>query len=158
MNKNKSFAKSLKCAVSGLLKPFAAERNMRIHFSIANLIILFAHFYGLNRDEWAVLFLTIGLVITAELVNTAVENAVDTATSEISQTAKTAKDTAAGAVLFAAVISVAIGCFLFLDIQRIQSALTCVFSSPAVYLPCIALGTADILFIILGGKIKFRTK
>lgn len=158
MKKNRSFAKSLKCAVSGLLKPFVTERNMRIHFSIANLIILFAYFYGLNRSEWAILFLAIGLVITAELINTAVENAVDTATSERLQTAKTAKDTAAGAVLFAAVISVITGCFLFLNIQKIQSALSCVFSSPTVYLPCIALGTADILFIILGGKIKSGTE
>ena len=154
MNKNKSFLKSLQCASLGLAKPFVTERNMRIHFSVANLIIVFAHFYGLAKTEWAILFLAIGLVITAELVNTAVESAVDTATSEISQTAKTAKDTAAGAVLFAAIISVAVGCFLFLDIRGIQSALGRVFSSPAVYLPCMALGTADILFIILGGKIK----
>ena len=149
MNKNKSFLKSLQCASLGLVKPFVTERNMRIHFSVANLIIVFAHFYGLAKTEWAILFLAIGLVITAEL-----ENAVDTATSEISQTAKTAKDAAAGAVLFAAIISVAVGCFLFFDIRGIQSALGRVFSSPAVYLPCMALGTADILFIILGGKIK----
>ena len=154
MNKNKSFLKSLQCASLGLVKPFVTERNMRIHFSVANLIIVFAHFYGLAKTEWAILFLAIGLVITAELVNTAVENAVDTATSEISQTAKTAKDAAAGAVLFAAIISVAVGCFLFFDIRGIQSALGRFFSSPAVYLPCMALGTADILFIILGGKIK----
>lgn len=156
MNKNKSFGTSLKCAAKGLIKPFITERNMRIHFSFANLIIVFAKFYGIGKSEWAVLLLTIGLVITAELVNTAVENAVDTATAEISETARIAKDTAAGAVLFAAFISVIVGCFLFLDIQKIHSALEAVFSTPSTYLPCIALGTADLLFIILGGKIKLK--
>ena len=59
---------------------------------IAVLISIFAYFYGINRTEWAVLILTIGAVISAELINTALEQAVNTATEKILPSAKLAKD------------------------------------------------------------------
>lgn len=152
MNKNKSFLKSLKCAAIGLLKPFVTEINMRIHFSVANLIVIFAYFFGITRIEWAVLILTIALVMAAELVNTAIEKAVDTASKEFSNTAKFAKDTAAGAVLFCAIISVFVGFILFFDIERIATTLQYIFMNARVIVPCFAVGIADICFVIFGGR------
>lgn len=154
MNKNKSFLKSLSCAAVGLLKPFAAERNMRIHFSFANLIMIFAYFFGLSRTEWAVLVLTVSAVITAELINTAVENAVDTAVKDFSPTAKAAKDIAAGAVLFTAIVSVAVGFILFFDIDKISTTLYNIFTRPHILIPCLLIGIFDVCFIIWGNKIN----
>ena len=154
MNKNKSFLKSLSCAAVGLLKPFVAERNMRIHFSFANLIMIFAYFFGLSRTEWAVLVLTVSAVITAELINTAVENAVDTAVRDFSPTAKAAKDIAAGAVLFTAIVSVAVGFILFFDIDKIRTTLYHIFTRPHILIPCLLIGIFDVCFIIWGNKIN----
>ncbi|MDY3928937.1 MAG: diacylglycerol kinase family protein [Clostridia bacterium] len=157
MFKNKSFIKSLKTAFFGILKPFRTEINLRFHFMIGNLIILFAHFYGISKIEWAVLILTIALVFCAELVNTALENAVDTATNEYKKTAEAAKDAAAGAVLFAAVCAVVVGFFLFFDLDRLSEVLTYIFTTPKVLIPSLILGIADILFVVFGGKQNYRT-
>ena len=150
MNKNKSFLKSFKYAVCGLIMPFGKERNLRVHFAFANLIIIFAYFFRITSCEWAVLFLAIGLVMACELINTAVENAVDTATTEISHTAKMAKDAAAGAVLFAAITAVIIGFCLFFDTEKIVNTLTYIFITPKVLIPCLLVGIFDVLFIIFG--------
>jgi len=152
MSKNKSFLKSFEYAFCGIVTPFGEERNLRVHFSIANLIIIFAYFFGITRIEWAILFLTIGFVIACELINTAVENAVDTASTKISKTAKLAKDTAAGAVLFAAITAVITGFCLFFDTEKIVNTLTYIFTTPKVLIPCLLVGIFDVLFIISGGK------
>ena len=78
-------------------------------------IIVFAYFYKLTATQWAILLLTICVVFCAEMTNTAIENAVNTATTDYSPYAKISKNAAAGAVLFAAIFSVIVGCFLFLN-------------------------------------------
>ena len=152
MHKNKSMTESLKNAFFGMVRPFRTEINLRIHFMIGNLIILFACFYGITKVEWAVLILTIALVFCAELFNTAIENSVDTATKEYRKTAKIAKDTAAGAVLFSVICAVAVGFFLFFEPVRICQVLIHIFTTPIILIPSIILGTADILFVIFGGR------
>ena len=92
------------------------------------------------------------------LVNTAVENAVDTATKDFSPTAKAAKDVAAGAVLFCAIISVIMGFFLFFDADRISKTLYCIFSKPHILIPCLIIGIFDICFIIWGDKLLIKKK
>lgn len=154
MNKNKSFLMSLKFALEGLMMPFLEERNLRIHFSFANLIIIFAYHFGITKTQWAILILTIAMVIFSELVNTAIENAVDTATREINKSAKIAKDTAAGAVLLCALTSIVMGFILFFDIERIQSTLTLIFTTPKILIPSLMVGIFDVLFIIFAKKEK----
>lgn len=150
--KNNGLKNSFKCAITGILKTVKNERNMRIHLSVANLIIIFAYFYGLTRDEWAILFSVIAGVIGAELINTAIENAVDTSTDKICETARLAKDSAAGAVLFFAIVSIIVGFMLFFDIGKICDALSYIFSNLKVLTVCFMIGIFDIIFIIFGGK------
>jgi diacylglycerol kinase len=64
--------------------------------------------------EWALAVFAIGLVLTAELFNTAVESLVDMISPDYSQKAGFTKDVAAGAVLIAAVVSAIIGCIIFI--------------------------------------------
>ncbi len=139
-------------AISGIIKAIKTERNLRFHLVIANLIVIFAGFYGISRLEWAMLLLMISLVISAELINTAIENTVDTATDKISKTAKLAKDAGAGAVLVLAVMSVVLGFILFGDFEKIANTLTVIFTSARILIPCLALGIFDICFLIFGGK------
>ena len=88
---------------------------MRFHIGAAVLVILLMRFYGLSAAETAAVYICIGLVISLELVNTAVEAAVDMACKDKNPLAKKAKDCAAGAVLIAAVASVAVGIRIFWD-------------------------------------------
>ena len=86
---------------------------MRVHFCCLGYMLFFLlryDFFVVTRTQAAVLAVAAALVIVAEYINTAVERAVDTASKgEITETARIAKDTAAGAVLAAAIFAVVTG-------------------------------------------------
>lgn len=153
--KNKSFLKSLNHALDGIFNSCREERNLRFHIVIANLICVFAYLYGIDSSKWAILFLAIALVISAELFNTAVEKAVDTATKEHNPNAKLSKDAAAGAVLFSAVMSVIIGVCIFDDTAQITYTLKRIFTEAKILIPCLILGISDGLFLL---KFKIKQK
>ena len=101
-------------AFRGFWTAFQTERNLRIHMGVALAVALAALATGVDASGWALLVLAIGLVITAELINTALERLVDIATNnEFHRIARDAKDTAAAAVLCAAIMAVLIGGFVF---------------------------------------------
>ena len=77
---------------------------MRIHMVTALYVVGFSGFFGLGATEYAILFLTFGLVLCAEVVNTSIERLCDRDTEGFSQWAKVVKDTAAGAVLVCALL------------------------------------------------------
>lgn len=88
------------------------ERNMRIHIVIAVYMYFFLFafdFFKITGTQLAVLFISCGLVIGGELINTAVENTVDLFSDEHTERGKIAKDCAAGAVLVFAIFSVLCG-------------------------------------------------
>jgi diacylglycerol kinase len=99
-------------AIWGLGEALARERNLRIHVGIALAVVVVGAILRIAAWEWAVLTLTIGFVITVELINTALEAAVDLATQETHPLAKLSKDVAGGAVLVASLAAVAIGVFV----------------------------------------------
>lgn len=109
----KAFVKSFVYAFKGLGYCLVNERNMRVHFCCLGYMLFFLlryDFFTVSKTQWAILALAAALVIVAEYINTAVERAVDTAAKgEKSESAKIAKDTAAGAVLIAAFFAVAVG-------------------------------------------------
>lgn len=101
-------------AFEGIRTGICRERNMKIHCLAIIFVTLAGTLFGITPTEWCICLLLFGLVAGLELVNTAIEAVVDLATEEKKPLAKLAKDTAAGAVLFAAVIAVIIGCIIFL--------------------------------------------
>lgn len=109
----KNLMKSFGYAFHGIYKTLKYERNMRIHFVCMIYMysfLLFSDFFAVTRTQLAILFLTNALVIAAELLNTAVERAVDLACGGMrDDKAKLAKDAAAGAVLVCAIFAVAVG-------------------------------------------------
>ncbi len=101
-------------AFAGLGYLLRTQRNARIHTLVGACVIALGFFLPLARWEWLALLLTCAMVVAAEGVNTAVEATVDLATSSYHPLARVAKDVAAGTVLFCAIMSVVIGCVVFL--------------------------------------------
>ncbi len=108
----KKLFRSFVYAFRGVARTIKTERNMRIHITCVIYmfsILGFTDWFSLDRSDWAILVLASGAVLTCEVINTAVENAVNLATSEFSKFAEASKDAAAGAVLVSAVFAVITG-------------------------------------------------
>lgn len=108
-----SLAKSFGYAFSGIGTCIRDERNIKIHLTITSLVVICGIFFHISASEWCVCLTLFGLVLALELVNTAVEAVVDLVTEERKPLAKRAKDTAAGAVLTAAIAAAAAGLIIF---------------------------------------------
>lgn len=145
MKRNKprqNIIKAFNAAIEGVIYTFKYERNMKIHYVIAVVVLLISLFLNLSRVEMMILLLSISLVIVSEMFNTAVENAVDLTTNEIHPLAKIAKDVAAGGVLIASLNAVAVGYLIFYDkfMHLSQSVIVSIRKSdPHVTLICIVL-------------------
>jgi diacylglycerol kinase (ATP) len=108
-----SLLHSFNLAFEGVIHVLRTQRNMRIHFMIAAGVLIAALAVGVERLELIALLLSIAFVLIAEMINTAVEAAIDVATTAFDPLAKLAKDIAAGAVLIATVNAVAVGYLIF---------------------------------------------
>jgi diacylglycerol kinase (ATP) len=108
-----SILESFNYAFEGVIHVLRTQRNMRIHFLVAAAVLIAAVGFGVQRLELIVLLLSICFVLVAEMINTAVEAAVDVASTSFDPMAKLAKDIAAGAVLISAVNAVAVGYLVF---------------------------------------------
>ena len=86
---------------------------MQIHCVATVVVVLAGIWLGLSRTEWCICLILFGLILGLELVNTAVEAVVDLASEDYHPLAKKAKDTAAGAVLIAAIAAAVIGVIIF---------------------------------------------
>ena len=101
-------------AFNGLKYIIRSQHNFRIHLAIGFIVIISGLCANINSTEWCILILTIGLVISMEAINTAIEKLVDFISPDYQKQAGVIKDVAAGAVLIAAITSVIIGIILFL--------------------------------------------
>lgn len=151
MRKNRNFIDSFKCAAKGVARAVRNERNMRFHITAATVVVFFAYCFGIERTEWIMLTMAIAAVIISEMINTAIENAVDTATTDISQSAAAAKDTAAGAVLVSAVSAAAVGFMLFFDIPKLIRTIYAILHTPHLTVSGILIIAAGTIFVIFGG-------
>jgi diacylglycerol kinase (ATP) len=108
-----SIHESFNFAFEGIIHVLRTQRNMRIHFAIASVVLIAAVWTGVDRVELIALLLAISFVLIAEMINSALEAGIDVATTSFDPLAKLAKDIAAGAVLIATVNAVAIGYLVF---------------------------------------------
>jgi diacylglycerol kinase len=100
-------------AGAGIVTLLQTQPNARVHLLFGMGVVLLAYGLGISAIEWAVLALTMGLVLATEAMNAALESAVDLASPSIQPLARQAKDVAAGAVLLSAVTAVLVGLALF---------------------------------------------
>lgn len=111
--KARNLKESFVYALSGLKETVVKERNMKIHLLAAALAVLLGGSLKISRLEWGFIIITISMVLTAEMINTAIERAVDLATDSYHPLARAAKNVAAGAVFLSALMAVAIGFIVF---------------------------------------------
>jgi diacylglycerol kinase (ATP) len=104
---------SFNYAFEGIIHVLRTQRNLRIHFAIAFLVLVLALVVNVTKLELIVLLISIAFVLITEMLNTAIEAAIDIATTSFDPMAKLAKDIAAGAVLIAAVNALAVGYLVF---------------------------------------------
>ena len=113
---------SFNYAFEGIVHVLRTQRNLRIHFLIAIVVIAAAAALGVGRLELIALLLAIAFVLVAEMVNSAIEGAIDVSTTSFDPNAKLAKDVAAGAVLIASVTALAVGYLIFSHAAAHRSA------------------------------------
>lgn len=112
--KTQGFSRTFKNARKGLRIVLKSERNIRIHFMVATIIILFALTLGLSALKICMLLFAIALVIVTEMLNSAIEFALDAVFhNKFSTLVGMAKDISAGAVMFATFVAIAIGIIIF---------------------------------------------
>ncbi|MCZ0704029.1 undecaprenol kinase/diacylglycerol kinase (ATP) [Natronobacillus azotifigens] len=101
-------------AANGVRHALETEINMRVHIIIMLMVVLFGFILGVSKLEWVSLLITIGMVLTAEMFNTAVEHIMDYLAPERNEAVGRIKDLTAGAVLVTSVIALLVGIIIFL--------------------------------------------
>ncbi len=107
--------RSFRYAYEGIKYALDTQRNMKFHFFAAFAALLAALFFRLPKTEIVFILLAVTLMIVTELINTAIEKAVDLAMPDRHPLAKIAKDVAAASVLVSAVFAVVVGMIVFYD-------------------------------------------
>jgi diacylglycerol kinase (ATP) len=113
---------SFNYAFEGIIHVLRTQRNLRIHFSVAIVVIAAAAALGVDRLSLIALLIVIAFVLVAEMVNSAIEGAIDVSTTSFDPNAKLAKDIAAGAVLIASITALAVGYLVFAHAAAHRSA------------------------------------
>jgi undecaprenol kinase len=107
-------ALSFKYAFEGIITALKDQPNLKFQVCIGILVLALGYYFQISKNEWLIITLIIGFVLTFELTNTAIEEIVDSFTDQVHPAAKKAKDVAAAAVLVASITAVVIGLTIFL--------------------------------------------
>lgn len=105
---------SFKYAFDGLKTLIKEEHNARIHLIAAVIVIISGIYLEINRTEWIGILFIIGLVISMEAINSAIENLSDIISPEKNPIIKKVKDLSALAVLICAIVAIVTGMVIFL--------------------------------------------
>ncbi len=105
---------SFKYAGEGIKAALKEEPNLKFHFLAGILVAVISFILNLSKTEWGIILILIGLVISVELTNSAIEAVVDSFVDQEHPRAKLAKDISAGAVLVVALTSAIVGAVIFL--------------------------------------------
>jgi len=109
---SKAFFQSVNAALEGVVHTLKSERNMRLHFLVAFLVLIAGIYFNFSAVEFMLLCFTVTFVLVAEMFNTAIEYTIDRINDEYHPLAKIAKDIAAGAVFVSSVNAAVIGYIL----------------------------------------------
>lgn len=143
---------SFKHAIDGFISAISTESHLRFHIVAAVYVFVFAYLGGFDPTEWTTLIITVCTVISAELVNTAVERLCDLYTKDYDKNIKFIKDIAACAVLVFAVGAAVIALFLFIGTGKLLDAFNVLLSHPLMFIPLALSAVASVCFIVLPGR------
>ncbi|MEK3788241.1 MULTISPECIES: diacylglycerol kinase family protein [Paenibacillus] len=113
--RERSWRLTFRHAWEGIVYAFRTQINMRVHVAATLLVGVMGYILHISVIDWLFVITAMALVLVAEMINTAIETTVDLISPEFHPLAKIAKDTAAGAVLMAAVFAVIVGCIVFFE-------------------------------------------
>lgn len=105
---------SFKNAFDGMIWAFTTQPNFRVHFVLSAVAVILGFILKITYTEMTIVVLTIVFGLGVEMVNTSIEAMTDLITTEYRQSAKIAKDVAAGMMLLTAIGAVAVACLIFL--------------------------------------------
>ncbi len=105
--------KSMGFALKGAIKLITTEHSVMVQSSLAVIMIIAGFYFEITRIEWMFQILVFGLVLAVEGLNTAVEKIADFIHPEYHERIGFIKDIAAGAVFFAAMTAIAVGCIIY---------------------------------------------
>lgn len=108
--------KSVTYAIKGAVKLITTEHSIMVQFSIGILITIAGFYFGISKTEWLFQTLAIGLVLSVEGLNTAIEKIADFIHPNYHERIGFIKDIAAGAVFMAAITAIAIGLIIYIPI------------------------------------------
>ncbi len=109
----KNFLNSFRYAFRGIWSILFSERNMRVHLFAAIIVIAFGVYFKITTTEWCIVAICIGMVMSAEIFNSALELLTDLVKPEQHPIAGKVKDAAAGAVLITALSAAVVGILIF---------------------------------------------
>lgn len=107
------FFKSIKYSLDGLFYAYRYEQSLWIHGFATMLAIVMGFIFKIKFSEWAIIFIALGSILALELMNTAIEAAVDLTTTKIHPLAKIAKDCGSAASFIMSIVSIVISLFVF---------------------------------------------
>jgi len=151
--KPRTLIQSFSHAADGLVHVLHTHRHMRYHFLIAAVVLLVSAILRVSRFEVLLLLTAITFVILAELVNTAVESAVDLASPSWHPLAKVAKDIGGAAVLVAILSAVVIAAGVFLKPDSLRALQGAATSPPPHFLHVALAGAVTVLVAVILGKL-----
>lgn len=109
----KKFIKGFRYAFSGIRIAFSEQLNLKVQLGVAVIVVAAGFYYHVTNLEWLALLIIISLVLSLEMVNSAVESLVDLVTLERKPLAGKVKDIAAGAVLIVSLLAIVVGFLIF---------------------------------------------
>ncbi|TDX51062.1 diacylglycerol kinase [Orenia marismortui] len=146
---------SFNYAVNGIIYVLKHEKNMKIHFIISIIVLIFGLLLNLNKFELLILFITIALVFFAEMINTAIEELSDLVCQKYNTKVKIIKDISAGAVLVTALNAIVIGYIIFFqNIRPLTLDLLYQIQQTPIHLTFISL--ILIILVVIGVKSYFN--
>ena len=107
------FFRSIKFSIEGLAYAYRYEQSMWVHAIATTFTVILGIFFHIRLSEWAIIFIALGSIAAMELVNTAIEAAVDLTTLEINPLAKIAKDCGSAASFVLSLVAIVICLFVF---------------------------------------------
>lgn len=146
----RKISQSFHYAMRGIALCLRHERNFRIHFCTAIYVTLFALMARLERIHYVILLICYAMMMSAELINTAIERLCDKQADGYNGLVRDAKDIAAAAVFVCALFCVLIGAFIFLQKNALDNILHYITKHTFTFLGVVATTPIAVLFIFGG--------
>ena len=146
--KNQIFG--FKCAFRGIWDTLKSESHMRFHMVAAFYVVIFSFFYSFSIIQWAILILTMVLIMVLEMVNTCIEKLCNLVADRYEPLVKIAKDISAGAVLLSAIGSAVVAVLFFLDLNVIGNILSFFAENPFYLILLLISAVFSVIFVWLG--------